>query len=78
MKVLCFIKNKDIFLVILMILYQEIFELYKIHTFAIFICFQAKLIENKAKEILYIDLGIHQKRNMNPWVLFTKMLSHRT
>jgi len=62
----------------MMIVYQEAFELYKIHAFAIFIRFQTKFVKNKAKKILNIDLRIHQKRNMNPWVLFTKMLGHST
>ena len=35
MKILCFIKNNYTFLIIVMIVQQEIFELYKICTFTI-------------------------------------------
>jgi hypothetical protein len=62
----------------MMVSYQEVFELYKIHTFAIFVRFQTKFIKNKAKKILNVDLRIYQKCNMNPWVLFTKMLGNST
>src|SRR5262245_38965864 len=78
MKVLRFIKNKYVFLIIMMVSYQEVFKLDKIHTFTIFICFQTEFIKNEAKKILNIDLRIHQKCNMNPWILFTEMPSNST